>query len=253
MQLRTIAWDSLRRRKARLGFLLVALTLGIGTVVSLVSLSRAMNAAIGDDLDGFGANIVITPKSRLLDLAYGGAALGGLTVDAQRLTTGVLAAIRTIPNHRNVRAVAPTLVGTAEVGRTAVLLVGTIFHEEHAVKGWWRVDGRFAAQGDEVMLGAEAAVRLRKRVGDSVDLGDARRHVVGIIGPTGALEDQAIIADLPVVQRHLSLPEAISYALARSAAAILQTMKGLDVAFSRLRPSRLGRGVDHASHSTTAS
>ena len=79
MQLRDIAWASLRRRPGRGLFTAGVVAIGIGTVVALVLLSRLMQAEISDELDRFGANIVITPKAQSLDLAYGGIAVGGLT------------------------------------------------------------------------------------------------------------------------------------------------------------------------------
>ena len=42
---------------------------------------RPKTVDISRELDRFGANIVVTPKSRMLDLAYGGIPLGGVTVD----------------------------------------------------------------------------------------------------------------------------------------------------------------------------
>jgi hypothetical protein len=39
-----------------------------------------MRAEVSDELDRFGANIVVTPKTRAVDLAYGAVAIGALTV-----------------------------------------------------------------------------------------------------------------------------------------------------------------------------
>ena len=144
MQLRDIAWASVKRRRGRFVFALAAVALGIGTVVALVSLSRAMRAEVGDELDRFGANIVITPKARSLDVAYGGVAVAGLTVDAQELHTRDADAIRTIPNRRNVSAVAPKLVGTLEIEGQRALLIGVRFRDEGGVKSWWKIEGRLA-------------------------------------------------------------------------------------------------------------
>lgn len=211
MQLRHISWASVRRRKGRFAFLLVALTLGIGTVVALLSLSAAMRTAVGDDLDRFGANIILTPRARSLDLVYGGLAAGGLTVDAHSLTTDDVARIRTIPNRRNLSAVAPKLVGTIEVSGTQLLLVGADLRQERIIKNWWRVDGRFATTPEELMIGGEAARALGTRPGDTIDLGDGPRRVVGVIGETGALEDQSVFAELGVAQKRLAAPGAVTF------------------------------------------
>lgn len=123
-----------------------------------------MQAEVSDELDRFGANIIVTPKSRALDLGYGGLAVGGVTVDAEELRMADIPAIRTIPNKRNISAVAPKLVGTLDVEGQRMVLIGADLREERRVKSWWKVDGRFAASPPEAMLGAEAAQMLHKRV-----------------------------------------------------------------------------------------
>ena len=210
MQLKDIAWASLKRRRARAAFALAAVALGIGTVVALLSLSRAMRAEVGDELDRFGANIVITPKARTLDLAYGGLAVAGLTVDAQELRTHDADLVRTIKNKRNVSAVAPKLVGTLDIEGRRSLLIGVRFRDEAGTKSWWRVDGRIAKNATEVMLGSEAAHTLRKRVGETVTLAGQARTVVAVIAPNGSLDDQAVLADLSVAQQALGKPDAVT-------------------------------------------
>jgi putative ABC transport system permease protein len=210
MQLRDIAWASLKRRRGRFVFALAAVALGIGTVVALVSLSRAMRAEVGDELDRFGANIIITPKARSLDVAYGGLAVAGLTVDAEELQTKDADTIRTIPNKRNVSAVAPKLVGTMELEGQRALLIGVRFKDEGGVKSWWKIDGRLARNAGEVMLGSEASQSLRKRKGDRISLAGVPREVVGVIAPNGSLDDQAVLTDLGVAQQALGKPDAVT-------------------------------------------
>jgi putative ABC transport system permease protein len=210
MQLRDIAWAGLIRRKSRFGFMLAALVLGVGTVVALVSLSRAMREEVSDELDRFGANIVITPKSRALDLAYGGLAVGGLTVDAEELRTADAARVRTIHNRRNVSAVAPKLIGTVTLDGTPVLLIGVNFRQERGIKSWWQIDGALAGTPDEAMLGSEAARALGKRPGDSVLVGRRELRITGVIGAMGGIDDQAILADLAFAQEALGRPDAVS-------------------------------------------
>ena len=210
MQLRDIAWASVKRRRGRFVFALAAVALGIGTVVALVSLSRAMRAEVGDELDRFGANIVITPKARSLDVAYGGVAVADLTVDAQELHTKDADAIRTIPNKRNVSAVAPKLIGTLDIEGQRTLLIGVRFRDESGVKSWWEIDGRLARHPGEVMLGHDASELLRKKTGDRITLGGELRQIVGVIAPNGSLDDQAVLADLGVAQEALGKPDAVT-------------------------------------------
>lgn len=210
MQLRDISWASLKRRRGRFLFALAAVALGIGTVVALVSLSRAMRAEVGDELDRFGANIIITPKGRSLDVAYGGMAVAGLTVDAQELRTKDADAIRTIPNKRNVSAVAPKLLGTIELEGQRALVIGVRFRDEQGVKSWWQIDGRVARGPGEIMIGSDAAEALKTGLGARLTIAGEPREIVGVIAPSGSLDDAAILTDLGVAQQALGRPDAVT-------------------------------------------
>jgi putative ABC transport system permease protein len=210
MQLRDIAWASIKRRRGRFGFILAALTLAVGTVVALVSLSRAMQTEVGAELDRFGANIVITPKVRALDVAYGGLAVAGLSVDAEQLRTQDADMVRTIPNKRNVSAVAPKLIGTIEIEEHRLLLIGVRFTEERRVKSWWTIHGALPSSADEVLLGSDASQALGRRAGASVMLDGQPRRVAGVLSPTGSLDDQAVLSDLTVAQAALKQPAAVT-------------------------------------------
>ena len=210
MQIRDIAWSSLKRRKGRFGFVLAALALGVGTIVALVALTRAMQAEVSDELDRFGANIIITPRSSALDLGYGGLAVGGVTVDAKALRLEDLPKIRTIPNRRNINAVAPKLIGTADIEGARVLLIGVDHRQEARVKSWWHVDGRLARTDDEILLGAEAAQVLKRHPGDHVTLAGRPRTVTGVVAATGSIDDQAVFASYPVAEQALDRPGAVS-------------------------------------------
>jgi putative ABC transport system permease protein len=210
MQIRDIAFGSLKRRRARAAFLAVALALGIGSVVALVSLTGAMQAEIGDELDRFGANIVITPKATTLDLAYGSLDVGGLTVDARDLDEADAAAVRTIHHRRNISAVAPKLIGTSELEGQRVLLIGVNFRQERGIKSWWELEGRFPEGAGEVLLGAETARLLERSPGSALQLHGRAVTVTGVLGATGAIDDRAVFADLGLVQAALDRPGAVT-------------------------------------------
>ncbi len=210
MQLHDIAWESVKRRKGRFGFVLGAVALGIGTVVGLVSLTRAMQTDISGELDRFGANIVVTPKPRMLDLAYGGIPLGGVAVDRQELKVEDASAIYTIPNKRNISGVSPKLVGTTKVAETPIVVIGTRLDQEARIKGWWEVSGRLPRTPEETLLGSAAAQALGKGVGDRLSIGRASFTVVGTVAATGSIDDQAAFTDLNVAQAILRRPGAVS-------------------------------------------
>jgi putative ABC transport system permease protein len=205
-----MVWESIKRRRGRFAFVVIALTLGIGTVVASRMLSMAMQREVGDQLDQFGANIVVTPRSTRLDLGYGGLVVGDVAVEQRELRDSDADAIRTIPNKRNINAVAPTLLGVADLDGKRGLIMGVRFRDESRVKSWWRLRGRFARTADQAMLGAEAAERLRKKDGDTVSLAGRSLLVTGVLEPTGSIDDQAVFADLAVTQHALGKPGSVT-------------------------------------------
>jgi putative ABC transport system permease protein len=210
MHLRDIAFVSLKRRRARGAFVVVALTLGVGTLVGIVSLTRAMRSEVADELDRFGANIVITPKTTVLDLAYGSVDLGGVTVDSRELRIEDVAQVRTIHHRRNISAVAPKLIGTVDAEGTRVVIVGIDYRQEPGVRGWWQVNGRWPTRAGEALVGAEVAAARALAPGAVLRLGGLDLRVTGVLQPTGALDDHAAFTDLPSVQAMLNRPGALT-------------------------------------------
>jgi putative ABC transport system permease protein len=102
MRLRNISLNNLKRRKAKVFFLILGLTIGITTVVTLISVIRMMNEDISMKLDEFGANIIIIPRSDDLSLSYGGMNIGGISIDGQSLKDSDVPKIRQIEVRENI-------------------------------------------------------------------------------------------------------------------------------------------------------
>lgn len=124
MNLRTIAFNNLRRRKGRMAFLLAGLLIGVATVVTLFSLTSALTLDAEHKLDSFGANIVVTPKRDDLSLSYGGITLAGVNVAQNELRMVDLQKIGEIPNAGNIAAIAPKVLGAVEVNGVRALMMG---------------------------------------------------------------------------------------------------------------------------------
>ena len=120
MRLRTIATHNLLRRKARAAFLVAGLLIGVGTVVTL-DLAHAVDDRPdqGRTCSDYGANIVISPRSKEVALSYGGISAGGLSLGSRSLDQSVLKRIDAIPARRSISVVAPELVGPVKVRRAA--------------------------------------------------------------------------------------------------------------------------------------
>lgn len=203
MNLQSIALNNLRRRKAKMAFLTIGLSVGIATIVTLVTLTRSMSGDIERKMEEFGANILITPSSNGLSMNYGGISLGGVSFDQREILEKDLAKIKTIENHKNISAISPKVLGGIKVGSHELLLAGVDFASELKMKQWWRVFGAPPQKDDEILVGSEAAKVLDLDSGSTLVLKGETFKVSGILEQTGSQDDALIFAALPRAQKLL--------------------------------------------------
>jgi len=210
MRLKDISINNLRRRKGKVFFLVLGLTIGITTVVTLISVTRMMNEDISRKLDEFGANILIIPRSDDLSLSYGGMNIGGVSMDAQTLKDSDVPKIRQIEVRENVSTVSPKLIGMVEIEGKKVPLMGIRFEEELRLKKWWKIHGAEPKSRDDVILGNEVAVRLFKSTGDRLTIHGKPMKITGVLDETGSQDDFVIFSDLSFVQEATKKSGALS-------------------------------------------
>ena len=201
MNLRTIAFNNLRRRKGRMAFLLAGLLIGVATVVTLFSLTTSLTLDAEHKLDSYGANIVITPKRDDLSLSYGGITLAGVNVTQNELRMADLQRIGEIKDFNSIAGIAPKVLGAVEIKGVRVLLMGVSPEVEFALKRWWNVDGRPLAEDNELVVGSSAAQRLGLVTGEQVTIDGSDFVITGILQPTGSQDDELVIGTLAVAQR----------------------------------------------------
>jgi len=160
MRLTTIALGHLRRGKARAALVVAGLTLGVATAVALANVTGALERHLGEELDRYGANIVVAPRTDDLDVSYGGVSVSGVSYEYERLKTEDLARIRSIDYAERLAVVAPVLIGAADADGRRTPVAGVDFEETTRLKKWWKVAGRVPAAPDEVLVGYEAALAL---------------------------------------------------------------------------------------------
>jgi putative ABC transport system permease protein len=210
MRLKDISINNLKRRKGKVFFLILGLTIGITTVVALISITRMMNEDIANKLDEFGANILIIPRSDDLSISYGGMSVGGVSVDAQTLMDSDVSKIGQIEVRENISTVSPKLIGTVDTEGKKVSLMGVRFEEELRLKKWWKIHGSEPKSRDEVLLGNEVAVRLFKSTGDTLTIHGKPVRVSGVLDETGSQDDFLIFGDLAFVQETMKKPGSLS-------------------------------------------
>lgn len=204
MRLTDIAFLNLRRRKAKAGFLLLGLLVGVSTVVALLSMTGAMARNVNEKLERYGANILVLPKSETLSLTYGGLALGGVSFDMKELREEDVNNIKTIRNSANIAALGPTVLGVVETSGHKALLAGIDLATYKVLKPWWKVAaGEVPEKGGSLVLGSEVAKLAFLLPGEKVEIKGRMMEVSGVLEPTGSQDDSLIFTDLAAAQEIL--------------------------------------------------
>jgi putative ABC transport system permease protein len=203
VRLEHIVLHNLKRRKGRAIFLVVGLLIGVATVVTLLSLTDALGQRAQNELENFGANIIITPRSDELALNYGGIQLGGVNLVASEIEQTSLANIDDIPNRRNVATIGPKVLGSVEVDGQRVMMMGVDPKAEFKLKRWWSIAGRQIEKGRELLVGDAVVKRFGLEMGATLQIKGEDYTVVGLLDKTGSQDDQLLIAPLSVAQAAL--------------------------------------------------
>lgn len=240
MRISTLAFANLKRRKGKALFLIAGIAIGIGTAVTLLSLSNSIKEEIGTQLDQFGANIVIVPQSNNLSLDYGGVSVSSVSFDVQQLADDDARHILDIPYRNRLSFISPKLLGAVNVEGKDVLLAGVDFDSELKLKRWWQIVGDSPGQENQVLVGYEVAKNLSlieesgaakkdlsakhhsqmaghenakpdvKIVRDKLQIAGREHQVAGVIGQTGSADDRIIFGKLAHVQTILHKPQQLS-------------------------------------------
>lgn len=212
MKLIDVALRSLRRRSGKMLLLVLGLSLGVATVVALISLNESMRSRVATTLDEFGANILIVPQANDLAVSYGGITVASASFDVGELRLDDLAAIDTIKNAANISIISPKLLSAAEVEGRTILVAGVRFSDELLLKQWWEIDGAPPASPNEALLGYRVAEELGVEAGDEVRIYGITLHIAGILRENGSQDDDIIFADLGTVQAAIGRPGVITLA-----------------------------------------
>lgn len=247
MQLYHIVLNNLRRRRAKMFFVLLGLVIGIATIVSVYGVVEAMKIEMTRQVTEFGVNVIVTPDAGGLTFSYGGITLPEIMYDVEQLTTEDIGTLETLPSKNMIRAVAPKLLGIEklETGQK-VIVVGADLQEEFLVKPWLRIRDKdqapqvkesveqavendsekkmdfesidltrqdlegFNLSDHQILIGANLAASLGVTEGDLISLSGQELEVHGILLESGSVEDQQIFMKLSSAQELLNRPEEIT-------------------------------------------
>jgi putative ABC transport system permease protein len=163
------ALRAMLERRGRLGLAFAALTVAATLATSLLGLYSDIERKLRGEFAGYGANLILAPRA-----------------GAETLPTALLS------QAERWGAAAPFLYRVDTVQEEPVVVAAVDFARMGPFSTYWEVRGRRPASGEECLIGARVAERLRLDVGASVAVGGRKRRVSGVVA-TGGPEDSQIV------------------------------------------------------------
>ncbi len=234
MNFARFALSNLFAHKTRTALTLASMVVAVAVLFTLVSFNRGYEKALKDQLQGMGIHMLVVP----VGCPYEAASLilkGGKIPDY--LPASALDDVRAIPQ---IDIAAPSFMSGVirpEEGRTDIY-VG-IDSSTLRLKNWWKLEGRFMENPDDVVIGHDVSLIELSGIGDQIYLPemDATFNIVGKLEPTGNEDDGFFYIPLATAQELFDQPgklTAISIRLknpddAPVVAARLAGLKGAEV------------------------
>ncbi|MBS3969226.1 MAG: ABC transporter permease [Clostridia bacterium] len=209
MRVDTIALKNLKRRPIKALFMLLGIILAVGTIVTLYTSTATLNVELADRFDEIGANIMVIPDSKDMNLSYGGVRVSGAQ-GKQFLANDDIISINTIPNSNNIATVAPKLLTSLTIQGEKAVVMGVDFPQELALKPWWTMEGERPKGVQDVLLGSDAAIILGIKPGDVIEIEGEIFNAAAVLHPQGSEEDGLIFMQLLAVQRLADLEDSLS-------------------------------------------
>jgi putative ABC transport system permease protein len=214
MKLHRIVVKDVLRRKRRVLYAVVGVVIGTMTVISILTIAVAGEAKIYEQLEEYGANLVVIPAVSQLDLELGGLGLGTLTVGQNYISEDRVSQVRQIADdminealgledegYRYAASVSPKLYVGSEVREVPVMVVGIDPDQERSIKTWWRIqEGEYPDGEAQALVGALTAELLELRIGDRIELNGFDITIAGILHETGSSDDYQLFVPIRTVQ-----------------------------------------------------
>lgn len=208
MNMFTIVWDGIRRRKIRSLLSVLGITIAATALFSLISLKQGYERGMRAELENMGAQIVAVAKGCPYE-AIAVIMIGGQV--PATLPENVVEQIQKLPN---VASASPNVYGAYKYLGLSHPLIG-ITPEELKLKPWWKIQGHFPRNFGEVVLGSVEAKVFADKSGEYKKIGDSitvtvggkktSLKVVGILETTGSKDDYSTYTTLETAQKLLNL------------------------------------------------
>jgi putative ABC transport system permease protein len=201
--------EDIKHRAGKFLFLVISVTVGIAAITGILQINSAAQEDLNKQLENFGANMVIYPKSDAFSLQYGGVNLADVDVKQSEMDESDLEKIYTIPNKENINIVSPKVVGAVYVDKKLVPVVGVNFTSEYKLKKWWNIIGE-KPHKNQVLVGYNIFNQLDLGLNENIMLNGKTKTVSGFINKTETQDDRVIFMHLDEAQHLLGKEGKIS-------------------------------------------
>jgi len=212
MRLSTIVVKDMVRRKRRVVHSVLGVSIGIMTVIAMLTVASAGERVLRAEMERYGPNLTVVPATARLDVELGGLTMGSVTVGESTIDESVLPEIQRVADDLirmdmgisdpgPIAIVAPRLYLPAAVDGRNVTVVGVYPDQEKAIRVWWGFsEGEYLKGPDDIVLGSVAARTLGLSAGQTVNLLDHDFVVAGVLDDSGSNDDYLIFAPLATLQ-----------------------------------------------------
>ncbi|MFO7675052.1 MAG: FtsX-like permease family protein [bacterium] len=197
------ALRNLFAHRMRTALTLASMVVAVAVLFTLLSFNRGYERGLRDQLQGMGIHMLVVP----VGCPYEAASLiikGGQI--PSYLPWSALDEVRALPE---IEVAAPSFMSgivRPEEGRTDIYL--GIDSSMLALKNWWKLEGRFPAAPDEMMLGHDVTLIELSNVGDEIYVPEMDRtfRIVGALEPTGTEDDGFFYVTIETAQEMFEHP-----------------------------------------------
>ena len=225
-----LVFKNITRRKGRLVFTLLGITIGIASFVTFMAMGGNLKREIHRETAALGANLLVIPKG-----SCGYEQLSILTGDQMptNISAAEIASIRAIKGL----TVVPFLAQQSAINNKPVTVSGIEPAATLAFKRWTVSQGAYFSTPEEsgAVLGAGAARQFNLKPGETLTVRGEKLTVLGILGETGGRDDATLFLALPVAQRLFKSSDKVSYAAIR--------VENLDQSDSYIEQIRVATGL----------
>lgn len=230
MRLSDLTLKELWHRKSQLISGLLAITLGIGVIVGIRSISVVSEKAVAINLDNLGANVLVLPQAASVDNYY------AADIDAPTFPENYVEKLVTsmLPGVDNI---SPKLTRRVDVNGQKIVLTGILPKSEIASKPIWQqgglvgealtascaptgpkkyADEKLQRKGIDTLaagdcyVGSSIAQRMDLTEGGTLTIENKAFSVKKVLPETGTVDDDRVFANLHTVQELLGTGEQIS-------------------------------------------